>query len=109
MMGLSRIKSCKALSRRIVVIVCPSVFLLLYLMMTDEGGGRPAAVASLSSAEDVSTFNDIIYNRPPVIYNFSVTDLDKRFNFSTGKSDFKGLGLFELTWGLNAKVTVFHL
>ena len=56
-------------------------------MLTDEGQGGPAAaVASLSAAdEDLSSFGDVMYNRPPVVYNFSVMDLDKRYNFSTGK------------------------
>ena len=87
MMGLSRIKSCKAIARRIILVVCPSIFLLLYLVLTDEGQGGPAAaVASLSAAdEDLSSFGDVMYNRPPVVYNFSVMDLDKRYNFSTGK------------------------
>ena len=55
-------------------------------MLTDEGQGGPAAVASLSAAdEDLSSLDDMIYNRPPVVYNFSVMDLDKRYNFSTGE------------------------
>ena len=75
------------MARRIILVVCPSIFLLLYLVLTDEGQGGPAAaVASLSAAnEDLSSLDDMIYNRPPVVYNFSVMDLDKRYNFSTGK------------------------